>query len=101
MYAPLLRIGFLDGFEKRVGHVHRYSTEEIVAKVKLAGFTIEQEFETEGFVRNFMYTSTIGTKVLLRIINRMYVVQRFFEILDYVAIRLAGTSDIIIVAKKK
>lgn len=100
-YAPLLRIGFLDDFEKRVGHLRRYNTKEIVAILEQHKFLVEEVHETEGFVRNYMYTSTLGTKVLLRLINRVYAIQRFFEMLDGLSMKLVGTSDIIIIARKK
>lgn len=99
--APLFRIGFLNGFEKRVGHLRRYLSQEIESLLRKSGFEVIKTYETEGVVRNAMYTSTIGTKLLLRIINRSAIAKHLFMLLDTISIRFFGTSDIIIIAKKR
>ncbi len=99
--APLYRIGFLKTFDQRVGHLRRYDRIDIENKIRSGGFDIEKSYEAEGIVRNFMYTSTLGTTIFLRIINRSRVLGRFMEWVDNVSIHLFGASDIIIVARKK
>lgn len=98
--APLYKIGFLNNFDKRVGHLRRYSSGELVKKLSNF-FIIEETIKTEGFIRNFMYTSTIGGEILLKLINRSKILANLIKKIDSFALRLFGESDIIIVAKKK
>lgn len=98
--APLYRIGFLDKFDKRVGHLRRYSMTSITRKVTNAGFKIVESHKTEGIVRNFLYTSTIGGKVLLRLINKFDIARKTASKLDAISLQVFGESDLMLVCKK-
>jgi 2-polyprenyl-3-methyl-5-hydroxy-6-metoxy-1,4-benzoquinol methylase len=100
LYAPLYRLGFLTQFDQRVGHVRRYDMRELLQKIKRSGFTIVKKYETEGILRNFLYTSTLGTKILLKVVNRSGIIQKCVEWIDGKLINVCGASDYMIVAKK-
>lgn len=99
--APLFKLGFLDNFDNRVGHIRRYRLTEMQEMLRKCNFKIIDASIEEGIVRNFLFTSTIGTKLLLRITNKFRIFQRIIELLDKFSLNLIGGSDIIIVAKKQ
>ena len=50
--APLYKLGLAEKFDKRVGHLRRYSLNQIVSLIEKAGFKIEETYKTEGVIRN-------------------------------------------------
>lgn len=95
--APLHRLGLAKKFDKRVGHLRRYSDTDLKKKVKLAGFDIVVIKRNEGIVRNLLFTnSTLGNFV--RFI-KFFLVEWVTQ-LDNFSLKLFGESDFIIVAQK-
>lgn len=94
--APLYRIGLAKNFDKRVGHLRRYSKQRISDLVKKSGFTIEEVKLTEGILRNFFFLTKFSWFI------------RFFRgaisdivtVIDELLVRLLGESQIFIVARK-
>jgi len=98
--APLYRVGFLNKFDIRVGHKRRYSKDSIKNLMKKANLKIVFFQEREGILRNFIYTSTLGGKVLLKIINRSNKIAKIVTTLDNLLIKIFGESDYLLVATK-
>ena len=53
--APLYRLGLATEFDKKVGHIRRYTQSELRQKAKAAGYKIVYEQKNEGIVRNFLF----------------------------------------------
>ena len=94
--APLYRIGYTKEFDKRVGHVTRYSIKSLSNDLQKAGFTIEKVYKTEGFVRNFLFVNPRAGS-LIRLIRPPLV--PLFTAFDNWIARVVGESQIVIVAR--
>lgn len=94
--APLYKIGLAQNFDKRVGHLRRYSRQQISNLVRKSGFTIEEVKLTEGILRNFFFLTNFGwfIKFFRGIISDIV------TIIDNLLIQPFGESQIFIVARK-
>jgi len=95
--APLHRLGVTKKFDKDVGHLRRYSLEEIARLVKKSGFKIIETKKTEGILRNFLFINPVAGK-LIRFIK--YFISDIVTVADNSTVPLFGYSNIIIVARK-
>lgn len=96
--APLYRLGLAGKFDIQVGHLRRYSKDEILTLIRQSGFVIEKDIETEGLIRNSLYTFQ-KFNFLVRFI-KFFLVQVITKIDDIFG-KFFGYSDIIILARKK
>jgi 2-polyprenyl-3-methyl-5-hydroxy-6-metoxy-1,4-benzoquinol methylase len=99
--APLYKIGFLNEFDKRVGHLRRYSNQSLQKLISTNGFRVKKIIKNEGVVRNFVFNSKIGGKIIIRLINRSSLLKKFFEILDRISLPIFGESDLLVIGIKK
>jgi len=97
--APLYRLGIAREFDRKVGHLRRYSRERIVRILLESGFRIREIKETEGIVRNFLFLNKIAER-LIRILNRVGFLSDLVTSLDNLTIPIFGKSNILIVAQK-
>lgn len=94
--APLYKVGLAQNFDKRVGHIRRYSKEQISDLVKKSGFRIEEVKLTEGILRNFFFLTKFGwfikffRGIIANIVTKV----------DNLLIQPFGESQIFIVARK-
>ncbi len=95
--APLNRLGLVKKFDKKVGHLRRYSKEAIVSLLKKQKFLISSVKETEGIIRNSLFTIDPFGKII-RFIKLFLISIIYF--LDKISIKFFGASDITIIAKK-
>jgi SAM-dependent methyltransferase len=95
--APLKRWGLLEKFDRRVGHVRRYSQKEIIQLVKSSGFQPVEIKLTEGVVRNSLYTLP-GLGWLVRFFK--WPLSAAFHLVDTVSIHIFGPSNIYLACKK-
>jgi len=95
--APLHRLGYAKNFDIRVGHLRRYTMEELVKKSKKAGFKIIETKKTEGVIRNFLYLNPVAGKSIRFI--KYFIVDIVLGI-DWLSMKLFGESDLIIVLEK-
>ncbi len=97
--APLYRLGYAKKFDKEVGHLRRYTSEEIEKKLKKTNYLIVNVYKTESILRNFLFLNhTAGS--LIRIINKLHL-GGFVTIVDAFCCFLTGESQIIIIATRK
>ncbi len=95
--ALLHKIGYAKQFDKRVGHLRRYSTEGLVKMCKESGFKIIETKKIEGVLRNYLFLSTNAGK-FVRFIK--WSVSDVVTIIDNLTIPIFGESNILIVCKK-
>ena len=96
--APLHRLGVTKDFDKRVGHVRRYSEKVLIDLLEANGFKIIEINKTEGIIRNFLFVDPAAGK-FVRFVK--YFLSDIITFLDNVTIPLFGFSNFIIVAGKK
>lgn len=98
--APLYRAGFLGGFDKKVGHLRRYSLDNLTVLLKALGLKIVYSKKTEGVFRNSLFAFPLGS-MFAKLANKIFIVSALFSIIDDFTLSLFGESQIIIVAVKK
>lgn len=96
--APLYRLGMLKNFDNRVGHLRRYSAKEFKKLFENNGFKIIKFVETEGILRNFLFTNSTAGK-FIRYIRGPF--SDIVTIFDNLTIPIFGASNYYIVAQKK
>lgn len=97
--SPLYRLGLLQGFDKRVGHLRRYDQKTLEKILTKENFTIIKLIKTESFLRNSLFVFKLGN-LFLRIINRSSYLAKALVYIDEVLAQLFGESDLIVIAKK-
>ncbi len=95
--APLFRLGLADTFDKKVGHLRRYTLSELEKKLTKQGFTILEKKKKEGILRNFLFINPIAGKSI-RFIK--FFISDLVTLLDTLSLWIFGESNIYIVAKK-
>lgn len=96
--APLYRLGLADKHDKQVGHLRRYTIEELVEMLEKQKFKIVMKKKNEGILRNFLFINRYAGK-LVRFVK--FFISDVVTFFDQILLRLFGESDIIIVAKKQ
>lgn len=95
--APLHRLGLAKEFDKRVGHLRRYSLVELEDKSRKNGFIILETRKMEGIIRNFLFLNPIAGK-FVRFIK--FFLSDWVTYIDDISLRLFGESNIFIVLQK-
>jgi SAM-dependent methyltransferase len=97
--APLYKIGTTGAFDKKAGHLRRYSLKELKNLTLRAGFLIQETIKKEGVLRNFLFLNPIAGK-FVRILNKIEFLSELFTFIDDLTIPLFGESDVFLVARK-
>jgi len=98
--APLNKIGLTKSHDRNVGHLHRYTLPRLEKFVIKAGFCVIEKGETEGFIRDFLFSfPKIGSQVV-RIANRFENFSDFLTLIDSIFLEIFGEAQIYLVAKK-
>lgn len=96
--APMYRLGLAEDFDKRVGHLRRYTKNQIVNLVSSNNFEIIEVIENEGILRNFLYINNQAGK-LIRFLK--YFISEIVTFLDKISQKLFGESNYFVIAKKE
>jgi 2-polyprenyl-3-methyl-5-hydroxy-6-metoxy-1,4-benzoquinol methylase len=96
--APLYKLGLLDEFDKKVGHVRRYEIKTYLTLFNHKYFKVLDTFKTEGVLRNFLFTNKYAGE-LIRVIRGP--VSDWVTYLDNITICMFGESQIFVIARKK
>lgn len=91
----LFRLGFYARFDREVGHLRRYTEQELSTLVSDAGYSVVLVRSVEGPLRNILFTSRLG--IILKLIKGPIVPA--FHWLDQLSAWLLGASDIQIIAQ--
>lgn len=95
--APLFKIGYAKKFDEKVGHLRRYYLDELAGKCRRQGFLILETKKTEGIIRNFLFISSVGGK-LIRFIK--FFISDWVTLLDAISLKLFGESNIFVIVKR-
>jgi 2-polyprenyl-3-methyl-5-hydroxy-6-metoxy-1,4-benzoquinol methylase len=96
--APLIKFGAIKDFDKRSGHLRRYSAETAKKLLKETGFKTIFSKKAEGIIRNSLFVFRWDT--VIKIANRVAVVSDLLTFFDDISLKLFGESDLILIAKK-
>ncbi len=96
----LYKFGFLEKFDKKVGHLRRYTTTSLSNLFKKNGFSIIEIKKTEGILRNSLFVFQ-SFDLFIKILNKFDFLSEFVSFLDKFFIKIFGESNIILVAKAK
>jgi SAM-dependent methyltransferase len=97
-HAPLHRLGYAKNFDKRVGHLRRYTIEDLSKQCGDIGFKIIETKKIEGLLRNFLFLNPYAGK-FVRFIK--FFISDMVTFVDNLTIPIFGESNIIIIARKK
>lgn len=92
----LYRWGFYQDFDRRVGHLRRYTPTSITKLLRAHHFQVKKLNLVEGPLRNILFTTPWG--ILIKIIRGPLV--PLFHVLDRWSARQWGAADIQIIAQK-
>lgn len=95
--APLYKLGLLEKFDREVGHIRRYTMQEVIDLCREANLEIIETKKNEGIIRNFLFTNPFAGK-LVRFIK--YSLSDLVTLLDNFSLKLFGESDLFIIARK-
>lgn len=95
--APLYKLGYAKKFDREVGHLRRYTVEELKAKLKRNGFLVKSVYKKESILRNFLFLNPIVGKFIRFI--KFFLVNIFTD-LDNLLVKIFGESQLIIIALK-
>lgn len=97
--APLYKLNLLYYFDKRVGHLRRYSLSEIKDKINKSGFKVIQHYKKEGILRNILFTNNFFGQIIK--FTKFNSINHLITWLDNIFLKLFGESQIILICKKK
>lgn len=95
--APLYKLGFLEEFDKEVGHLRRYSEVLLRKSFKNSKFKLLKTIRTEGILRNLLYTNK-KMGFLIHFIRPP--INLLVNLADNLLMNLFGESNIYMVFRK-
>lgn len=93
------RFGLLKEFDKRVGHLRRYSPDKLATLLKSVGFTPLKIEEKEGILRNILFSFKAGDHIN-HLANRFSFVSDLLTLVDRFLLKIFGGSSIYLAAQK-
>ncbi|MDP3987945.1 MAG: class I SAM-dependent methyltransferase [Candidatus Levybacteria bacterium] len=96
--APLYRLGMAKKFDLEVGHLRRYSLEELIVKCRRNKFIVIETFKKEGILRNFLFLNPLAGK-LIRFIK--FFASDIITFFDEILAKVFGESNLFLVMEKK
>jgi len=98
--SPLYQLGIIKKFNKRVGHLRRYSSETLKKLLKRASFKIVGIKKREGIIRNFLFTFSWAKPITI-IADKFSIISDIITFIDNISLKLLPESQIIIIAQKR
>lgn len=98
--APLYKLGLTGSFDKRVGHLRRYSLDKLKIIIKKSNLKITKVYYQDGMFRNMFFVFPIFAQVV-RVANKFSLVSDFLTLIDNIFFKLFGPTDICVIIKKK
>lgn len=97
--APLYRLGLLNRFDNKVGHLRRYNLNNAKDLINSSGLQIVEEFKTEGVLRSILYTNSIAGLIIK--FTRFNIINNLITYIDNMTIPIFGESQLILICRKK
>lgn len=95
--APLYRWGLASNFDRKVGHLRRYTLGQLLGLCEMTGFKILEMKKAEGVLRNFLFLNSIAGH-LVKFIKGP--ISDFVALLDEITLKVFGESQLFVVAQK-
>lgn len=95
--APLYQWGLATNFDKKVGHLRRYTANELKKMLNLVGFKVLDVSFEEGLLRNLFFLKWPFNRVIKFIRGPLVII---FTFIDNICVKMIGESQIFIVGKK-
>ncbi|MBM3209366.1 methyltransferase domain-containing protein [Candidatus Shapirobacteria bacterium] len=95
--APLFKLGLAREFDRRVGHLRRYSVKELIGLCERGGFKTLEVRREEGILRNFLFLNRTASN-FIRFIKGP--ISDLVSLIDGTLVKLFGESQIILVTQK-
>lgn len=96
--APLYKLGLVKQFDAKVGHLRRYTVENLLAVFENSGLEIKVVIKREGIFRNLLFISPLFGN-LIRFLKGVF--SDIYTLIDDLSIPFFGESNIYIIAQKK
>jgi SAM-dependent methyltransferase len=96
--APTYRMGMAVNHDRDAGHLRRYDVYSFSKLIEGAGFKIDRIERNQGFFRDVLFMSPLGSGVV-RLANRFGFVSKLLTAIDNLFLPI-GESDIMVVARK-
>ena len=97
--APLYRLGLLNRFDKKVGHLRRYNLNNVKDLINSSGLQTVEEFKTEGILRSILYTNSIVGLIIK--FTRFNIINNLITYIDNMTIPIFRESQLIFICRKK
>lgn len=96
--APLYKLGLTKRFDAKVGHLRRYTVENLLAVFENSGLEIREVIRREGIFRNILFINPLFGN-LIRFLKGVF--SDIYTLIDDLSVPFFGESDIYIIARKK
>lgn len=97
--APLTKFGVIEPFDKRSGHLRRYTLQSVTVLLNETGFQPIFSKRVEGIIRNSLFVFRLD--LLIHIANRFSIIADVITFFDNISLKIFGESDLIVIAKKR
>lgn len=98
--ALLYRLGLTRRFDRRVGHLRRYTLKKIKNLARKNNLKVIKVYYSDGVFRNMFFVFPFFNPII-RIANRFSFISDIFTFIDLISLRLFGPADICLIIKKK
>lgn len=96
--SPLEKLGLIEAFDKRSGHLRRYTLESTKKLLLETGFKPIFSAKREGILRYSLFVFRMN--FVIKVANRFAFISNLITFFDDIAAKLLGEADIIIVSRK-
>lgn len=97
--APLYKIGLLDKFDKKVGHLRRYFLSDLCLKLNNSGFEVIKSYKSEGLFRSLLYTNSFFGLIIR--FTKIHIINKIISIIDNYLLNIFSESQYILICKIK
>lgn len=97
--APLIKFGVIKEFDKRSGHLRRYTPGSLRSLLEYNNFKVIYIKKTEGILRNSLFVFK-PCHQLVRLANRFSFVSNIITFFDNITLNLFGESQLIFIVKR-
>lgn len=97
--APLYKLGLTNEFDRRVGHIRRYTLGKLKVLATQNKLKIVDVYYSDGIFRNIFFVFPFFD-FFVRIANKFEIFSDMLTLIDVITLRLFGPTDICLIMKK-